>query len=122
VHGWGPAGKEDSDWLRRFQKEVARDLNTSKALAVVWGLVKEPLPDTVKKATILAMDQVLGLDLANWTPQLKEIPEAVLQMAEKRNIARENKDWARADALRDQIIELGYEIEDGPEGTLIKRA
>lgn len=122
VHGWGPVDKADSDWLHRFQQEVARDLNTSKALAVVWGLVKEPLPDPVKKATILAMDQVLGFDLANWTPQLQEVPEAVLQMAQERKIARKNKDWARADTLRDQIIELGYEIEDGPEDTRVKRA
>lgn len=120
VFGWGQPGDPDTEWLNRFEQEIARDLNTPKALAVVWGLIKQSMPDATKKATLLLMDQVLGLDLANWTPTAEEIPDNVLELVEKRNSARRNKDWAQADTLRDQIIALGYEIEDGPEGTRVK--
>lgn len=120
VFGWDQAGDPDTGWLGRFKQEIARDLNTPKALAVVWGLIKQSMPDAVKKATLLQMDQVLGLDLANWSPSAEEIPDNVLELVEKRNSARLNKDWGNADALRDQIIALGYEIEDGPDGTRVK--
>ena len=122
MHDWGEPGKADAVWVERFEQEVARDLNTPRALAVVWGLVRDTIPDATKKATLLKMDQALGLDLANWAPVTEEIPESVMTLLERRNTARENKDWASADALRDQINALGYEIEDGPMGTKVKPA
>ena len=122
MHDWGNPGQADTLWLQRFEQELARDLNTPKALAVVWGLVKESVPNAVKKATLLAMDQALGLDLANWAPTSEAVPETVLELVDRRNTARTNKDWASADALRDQINSLGYEIEDGPTGTKVKPA
>ena len=120
IYDWGEPGQPDAAWLERFEHELARDLNTPKALAVVWGLVKESIPDATKKATLLKMDQALGLDLANWTPTAEEIPESVMELVVRRNAARKDKDWTNADALRDQINALGYEIEDGPTGTKVK--
>ena len=120
IYDWGEPGQPDAAWLERFEHELARDLNTPKALAVVWGLVKESIPDATKKATLLKMDQALGLDLASWTPTAEEIPESVMELVVRRNAARKDKDWTNADALRDQINALGYEIEDGPTGTKVK--
>ena len=120
MYDWGDPGQVDTYWLQRFEQELARDLNTPKALAVVWGLVRESIPDAVKKATLLAMDKALGLDLANWAPMAQDVPETVLELLDRRNTARKNKDWTSADALRDQINALGYEIEDGPAGTKVK--
>ena len=41
-----------------------------------------------------------------------EIPEEVLKLAEERKVARDNKDWEKADRLRDQIKEKGFEVKD----------
>jgi cysteinyl-tRNA synthetase len=50
-----------------------------------------------------------------------EIGEDALELARQRDAAREAKDWTRADSLRDQLIELGYEVADTPQGTEIRR-
>jgi cysteinyl-tRNA synthetase len=51
----------------------------------------------------------------------QEIPEEIKELAEKRKIARKEKDWETADKLRDEIKEKGFEIEDTKEGYLIKK-
>ncbi|MGI9317136.1 MAG: CysS/YqeB C-terminal domain-containing protein, partial [bacterium] len=122
VHSLGQPGQSDVTWLNSFKQEMARDLNTPKALAVLWGLIKTSLPDSVKKATALSMDQILGLDLTTWLPSEVDIPQSVLELVDQRNAARQNRDWPKADALRDEITALGYEIEDGPDGTRVKQA
>ncbi|MDD5728910.1 MAG: hypothetical protein PHV59_10130, partial [Victivallales bacterium] len=49
------------------------------------------------------------------------IPVAVQEMAEKRFAARAAKDWATADAMRDQLQELGYVVEDAADGFRVKK-
>ncbi len=46
-----------------------------------------------------------------------EIPEQIQSLAKERDLVRRNKDWARSDKLRDAIKDLGYEVNDTPEGT-----
>ncbi len=120
AHSWGPPGEPDLDLLGEFNTKVARDLNTPKALAVVWAMVKHDLSPAVRKATILEMDRVLGLGLADWAPQDQIIPEQVQLLATQRDQARADCNWSRADLLRDQIKALGFEIEDSSAGTIIK--
>ena len=62
----------------------------------------------------------MGLGLATWTPQEEEIPDAIRELAAQRQQARDAKDWATADALRDEIAAAGYEIEDTPQGPNIR--
>jgi cysteinyl-tRNA synthetase len=62
-------------------------------------------------------DTVLGLLAADETSVDRQV-EALL---EERQQARQGRDFARADALRMQIRELGYSIEDTPQGTRLKR-
>ena len=87
-----------------------------RVLALCWELVADDLPDAAKKATLLHFDQVMGLGLAMWTPQEEAIPDAIHALAAQRQQARDAKDWATADALRDEITAAGYEIEDTPQG------
>jgi cysteinyl-tRNA synthetase len=63
---------------------------------------------------------VLGLGLAEWQPKEVEIPDEIMQLAEQRQQARQAKRWAEADALREQIRQKGYEIEDTPEGARVR--
>ena len=52
------------------------------------------------------------------SPETKTVdPAQVEKMIEQRILAREKKDWARADSIRDQLKEMGVILEDGPQGT-----
>ncbi len=123
---WGQssAGRQeriDEQMLGRFRDQVNDDLNMPRALAVVWELVRSDLPPEIKKGTLSTMDRVLGLRLAEWRPEEETAPLEILTLLEARQQARKEKRWADADALRQQIQEAGYEIEDTPQGSRVKR-
>ena len=110
----GAAGP-DPDFIERFKSEVNDDLQFPKALALVWELLKSPLSDQVKKSTVLAMDECLGLDLARWAPKVDDIPAAVEALARDRLAARCAKNWAESDRLRDAVAAMGFVIEDSAD-------
>lgn len=116
----GKPGNLDEDYMERFTGEVNNDLNMPRALAVMWEVVHSSLPDDRKKATLLAFDQVLGLDLENWQPTEEEIPKHIALMVEERQQARHSRNWGEADALRDKIADVGYEVKDTPDGPVVK--
>jgi len=107
--------------VERFISEVNDDLNMPRAVATMWDLLKSDLPSRTKKATILVYDQILGLDLANYQPKEELIPDEIIALAEKRQAARSEKNWSLADAIRSEINQKGYEIEDTPQGPKIKK-
>jgi cysteinyl-tRNA synthetase len=96
---------------------LAHDFNTPAALAAIFDWVRranssaEPVGD----ADLRDMLGVLGLD--NLLDDLRtEAPEEAWELARARGRAREDKDWALADQLRDRLRELGWEVRDGPGG------
>ncbi|MEK6900163.1 MAG: cysteine--tRNA ligase, partial [Nanoarchaeota archaeon] len=96
-------------YLASFTKEINDDLNTPKALAVLWETLKDDsLEDIDKISLILEFDKVLGLNLKPIKKEKTSIPEEVKDLAELRQLARINKDWKKADELREKIKELGY--------------
>jgi cysteinyl-tRNA synthetase len=117
---WGPPGSSDPASMDQFVAQVNDDLNMPRALAVTWELVRSDLPDPTKKATLLAFDEVLGLELGEWQPTTTAVPDEVQTLAMQREQARKEKRWQDADALRDQIREAGYEIEDTVEGPRLR--
>jgi cysteinyl-tRNA synthetase len=119
IYECGEPGEPDQHYLDQFRSNLYNDLNTPKGLAVIWNLLKSDLSPSTRKATILECDKVLGLDLCNWKPEVVEIPDQVKELIVKRTQARKDKNWVAADHLRDQIAELGYEIEDTAQGTTI---
>ncbi|HSB66529.1 MAG TPA: cysteine--tRNA ligase, partial [Anaerolineales bacterium] len=98
VFDWGEPGEIDEEYQQKFLETVKDDLNMPRAMALTWELVKSNLPDAVKKATILFMDQVLGLRLAEWRPTEETIPEAIVTLVQRRQLARQEKRWKDADA------------------------
>jgi cysteinyl-tRNA synthetase len=116
VYSWGAPGNVDEDFMDRFVSQINEDLNMPRAIAVAWDLARSDLPDSTKKATILEFDRVLGLRLVEWAPKSADTPAEIQTLVEKRQAARASKDWTLADELRDQILELGYEVEDRPDG------
>jgi cysteinyl-tRNA synthetase len=106
------------------------DLNTADAIATLFDLVrdlntmsadaqtsKEQLQEGAK-----LFDTITGiLGIVYNRKKEDEIPQEVLDLAEQRKVARKAKDFALADALRNQIAELGYIIEETRQGTKITK-
>ena len=68
------------------------------------------ISDANKKASVLAFDKVLGLKLNS--VGIITIPVAVQKLIDEREVARRGKDWKKADLLRAQITEFGFDIKD----------
>ena len=78
------------------------------------------IPNTEKHATILDFDRVLGLGL-DQVDKPQELPAKVKNLVEARRMARQVKNWAESDRLRDEIQMLGYTVKDTRDGmTLLK--
>ncbi len=107
------------NYQNEFLNTINDDLDTPKALTVVWKLLKSNEDAGAKKSTLLYFDKVLGLGLS----ELKrvEIPEKVRKLVDEREEARKNKDWNRADELRNYIKKMGYDVEDTKEKTKIRK-
>ncbi len=111
----GEAGKVSKEYQDRFKAYLEDDLDTPRALVVLWDVLKdESLSPADKKATVLDFDRVLRLGFGNLKQEI--IPEEVLKLVEDRRLARDNKDFAKSDQLRKNINTLGYEVKDTPEG------
>lgn len=111
-------GTANIEYKDKFTEFISDNLNTPKALALVWELVKDDsVSPADKKATLLDFDKVLGFGFENLKEEIEvEIPVEIKIIAEERIIARTNKDWAKSDELRDQIKDLGFEIKDTDTG------
>ncbi len=105
-------GVVDSKYKNKFTKAINDDLDTPKALAIVWEILKDTsLSNESKKATILDFDKVLGLEL-DVKRQEEEIPKEIEKLLDERKKAKENKDWSKADEIREKVKNLGFEIID----------
>jgi len=111
----------DADALAQFATHVNDDLNTPRALALAWDVLRGDLPAGVRRATILRFDDVFGLGLAGWKPTQEAVPDAVSALAQARADARKAKQWAEADRLRSELHAAGWEMEDRADGYSLKR-
>lgn len=123
----GDVDKAEFDRLRAgFDAALANDLNTSLALTAVYDVLKADVNGATKLALIEDFDRVLSLDLVKKAKAINEaqsaeedIPPEISALAEERKAARKAKDFAKADALRDRISELGWTVEETRQGTKI---
>jgi len=122
AYDWGEPGIILLEFMDRFTSYVNDDLNMPRALAVVWEMVRADAPSEDKKATLLAFDEMLGLDIASWEPEVYEIPTEILALAEERTQARLDKNWALSDEIRDKVLAAGFIIEDTRDGAKVKKA
>ncbi|MDF1513846.1 MAG: cysteine--tRNA ligase [Anaerolineae bacterium] len=118
-YDWGAPGTIDEEYVGRFVREANDDLNMPRALAVTWDLVRSAVPEAQKKATLLVFDKILGLGLNSWAPSIDEIPSDVMVLVERRQQARDARNWSEADTLRDAILEAGFVVKDTPEGPIV---
>jgi len=130
----GAFSAETKDMLANAKKEfktaINDDLNSPEALATLFNLVTKinKLLDEQRISTkdaehILSLindfDEFLGLDLVK--VRKEKIPDNVLALTKEREKSREEKDWQKADEIRDEIKKLGYSAEDTLSGQKIKK-
>jgi cysteinyl-tRNA synthetase len=115
-----PLGTANSDYVKRFGDFINDDLDTPKALALTWELVKDKnVTPGDKSATLLKFDTIFGFNLSTMSipkTEAEEIPPEITVLAEEREKARKNKDWKLADAIRAEITSRGYEVKDTEKG------
>ena len=107
------------DYEIKFNKAINDDLNMPAAMSVVWEIVKNEKKSKQLADLLLKFDQVLGLDLENSENYLNEkidVPQEILDLVEERKTAKANKDYAKADEIRDLINSKGYSIKDSADG------
>ena len=105
-----------------FLNAINDDLNTPLALGVLWTMLKnEPKSKDIYNLA-LHFDEALGLKLEEGEQEDETpIPQQVIDIAEKRLVARQNKDWTTSDKLRDEIAALGYAIKDSKDSYTIEK-
>lgn len=114
-------GDVDADSMTTFMDRVNDDLDTPGALAVFYGVLNDSAMDrSTKSATVLAMDEVLGLALEDVVGRPLLVSDAVQSMVADRAKARADKDWAASDKLRDDILTAGFIVDDGAEGQKLR--
>lgn len=116
------------DYKKEFINRINNDLDTPRALALVWELIKDDGIEAKEKvALLLDFDKVFGFGLQavidmknNENDDKTKIPSEIQALGEARSEARKNKEWDKADALRKEITSRGYEVKDTEEGFEIK--
>ena len=108
------------EYKNKFKEALENDLNTSLALTVIYDLLKDDVNDTTKLYLIEDFDKVLSLDLLKEEKVEvdSELLEYINSMINKRNEAKQNKDYALADQIRNELEEKGILSKDTREGTI----
>jgi cysteinyl-tRNA synthetase len=116
-------------YLAAFTRALEEDLSTPRALAELWGLLRDK---NAEPGAVLAaafdMDQVLGLGIAaaaegarKKRPGDEALDREIEGLIAERREAKKAKDFVRADGIRQALKERGIMLEDGPAGTSWRR-
>lgn len=106
-------GEISTKYKEKIIKAMDNNLDTPKAITIIWDLTKDPnISKSDKKATLLDFDNIFGFNLNNFEKSKILIPEDVIILAKEREIARKSKEWSKSDELRNKILEKGFEIKD----------
>lgn len=124
---------EFGGYQARFEAAMNDDLNVPEALSVLFDLARDlnkakaDSAEAAKLASVLKrLGGVLGLlesDPSDFLQSGSDDDVSTIEaLIQKRNDARASKDWAAADAARDALTDMGIVLEDGPQGTIWRRA
>ena len=115
-----------SDWSEEAQQvrdafhlAINDDLELPTALSITREVARNgKIAPAERRRLVLDFDRVLGLRLDTIEPkQPRIISDEVRALVHERDVARAARDWKRSDQLRDQLIALGFEVRDTPNGT-----
>jgi len=107
---------EKSEKVDKFRNEfleaVNDDLNTPKALAVLWEMLKSNVPSGDKYDLAMGFDEILGLKLSEIPKSKQQIPDNIQILIDEREKMRKEGKFEEADKLRDQIKIAGFDVSD----------
>ena len=103
----------------KFLDAINDDLNMPQAMSVVWDVVKHEKKSKSFANLLMKFDEVLGLNID--AEDKLELSDEVLDILNKRKIARDNKDYSLSDNLRDKLKELGYIVKDTKDGQKLEK-
>jgi len=112
-------------YRRKFEDALCDDLNTSMAITVLYDMLKADISDATKFALAESFDQVLSLQLTT-VAQAEALDDELVGFVEQkiaeRAQAKKDKDFAKADAIRQELLDKGIVLKDTREGTQWSRA
>ncbi len=116
-----------TEYKAKFAEAVGNDVNTSMGITLVYDVLKSDLNGATKRVILESYDYVLGLDLLKEEAAADngvdaEMESYILAKIEERKAAKKAKDFALADAIRNELLEKGIVLEDTREGVKWKRA
>lgn len=108
------------EFENRFHMAINDDLNMPLAMSVVWEVVRYEQKSKKLADLLLKFDSVMGLQIDKRTEK-EEIPEEILELVEQRKLARQERDYAKSDEIRDTLKEKGYEVKDTKDGMTVEK-
>tara|TARA_Y100000590_G_scaffold470737_1_gene669024 strand:+ start:1351 stop:3522 length:2172 start_codon:yes stop_codon:yes gene_type:complete len=109
----------NNSWLGEFNAKISNDLDLATGLSLTWKVIKSEIPSRYKLQLIKEFDKVLGLNLV--PDQINQTIESnIYSKIEIRSNFKTSEEFNKADAHRQSIQDLGYVVEDTPEGTTIR--
>ncbi|MCM1569925.1 MAG: cysteine--tRNA ligase [Roseburia sp.] len=112
----------------RFEAALCDDINSAMALTVLYDMLKADISDATKYALAESFDQVLSLNLTAAAAREEkaqdvdeELESYILGRIEERTAAKKQKDFAKADAIREELLEKGIVLKDTREGVVWSR-
>lgn len=110
------------EYRNRFAEAMGSDINTSQALTVLYDVLKADMNDASKRSLIEEFEQVLSLGLFRKAGETQEADAELTAWIEEkiaeRKEAKKAKDFAKADAIRQELSDQGIELKDTREGTV----
>ncbi len=126
------SGKPSADYIKRFHAAINDDLDTPKAIALLWEIIKDDtIEPSAKCATIKHFDKVLAIGLSDelddglfklGVVSVDDTPDEIKQLINEREAARIARNWDESDRLRALINLKGYTIEDGVDGPKVSKS
>lgn len=126
------SGKPSADYIKRFHAAINDDLDTPKAIALMWEMIKdESIENSTKCATLKHFDNVLAIGLSDelgdalfklGVVSTSNIPTEIQELLNAREAARIARNWEESDRLRSLINLKGYTIEDGADGPKVSKS
>lgn len=118
-----------AEYREQFESALCNDLNSATAITVLYDVLKSDLSDAEKYALAESFDEVLSLNLMTAHAAKEkdngvdaEMERYILAKIEERKAAKKEKDFAKADAIRSELLEKGIVLEDTREGVKWKKA
>ena len=111
-----------TSYINKFKEEISNDLNSSNMITLLYDVLKdEELSGKSKLYLVENFDKVLSLDLINNDEENSQDDSWIIAKIEERRKAKEAKDYQKADAIRDELLEQEITLKDGRDGTTFER-